>query len=248
MSSVGTFNCRSTLNRVFSAIDPHAFLACFVQWVQGICPNLSDEVVAIDGKALRRALNDGDSIPYIVSAWATQSGLVLGQVKVDEKSNEITAVPELLDALVLKGCIVTLDAMGCQKEIAATIIDKQAHLRPGIADHMLFHAENVILVPRPLWRRVCAAGDPVLTILGTVRESHAGGGDGNRDVLSLELWNVRRIARIPIPKPNAEEDVDLMHVRVGGDSSSGNLKDGVLRPLASRIKNTLAAVVAPKCR
>lgn len=115
-----------TINRVFSAIDPHAFLECFVDWVRGICPNLSDEVVAIDGKALRRASNEGDSIPYIVSAWATESGLVLGQVKVDEKSNEITAVPELLDALVLKGCIVTLDAMGCQKEIAANIIDKHA--------------------------------------------------------------------------------------------------------------------------
>jgi predicted transposase YbfD/YdcC len=115
-----------TINRVFSAIDPHAFLDCFVEWVQGICPALHDETVAIDGKALRHALNEGDSIPYIVSAWASESGLVLGQVKVDEKSNEITAVPELLNALHLKGCIVTLDAMGCQKDIAERIIDKQA--------------------------------------------------------------------------------------------------------------------------
>lgn len=131
-----------TINRVFSAIDPHAFLECFVEWVQGICPNLSDEVVAIDGKALRRALNDGDSIPYIVSAWATESGLVLGQVKVDEKSNEITAVPELLDALVLKGCIVTLDAMGCQKEIAAHIIEKQAHYVLALkGNHPTVHEE-----------------------------------------------------------------------------------------------------------
>ena len=131
-----------TINRVFSAIDPHAFLECFVEWVQGICPNLSGEVVAIDGKALRRALNDGDSIPYIVSAWATESGLVLGQVKVDEKSNEITAVPELLDALVLKGCIVTLDAMGCQKEIAAHIIEKQAHYVLALkGNHPTVHEE-----------------------------------------------------------------------------------------------------------
>jgi len=115
-----------TFNRVFSAIDPHAFLECFCQWVEGVCPNLSEEVVAIDGKALRRALNAGESIPYIVSAWASQSGLVLGQVKVDEKSNEITAVPELLRVLKLKGAIVTLDAMGCQKEIAACIIDRHA--------------------------------------------------------------------------------------------------------------------------
>lgn len=115
-----------TFNRVFSAIDPHAFLERFAQWVQGICPTLSDEIVAIDGKALRRAFNKGDAIPYIVSAWASENGLVLGQVKVNEKSNEITAVPELLRVLLLKGCIVTVDAMGCQKDIAAQIIDQQA--------------------------------------------------------------------------------------------------------------------------
>jgi predicted transposase YbfD/YdcC len=118
--------CRDTFNRVFSAIDPYAFLECFAQWVEGICPNLSDEVVAIDGKALRRALNAGESIPYIVSAWASDNGLVLGQVKVDEKSNEITAVPELLRVLKLDGAIVTLDAMGCQKDIAADIVDQHA--------------------------------------------------------------------------------------------------------------------------
>jgi predicted transposase YbfD/YdcC len=131
-----------TINRVFAALDPHAFLECFTQWVQGLCPNLSDGVVAIDGKALRRAINEGDSIPYIVSAWATQSGLVLGQVKVDEKSNEITAVPKLLDALVLKGCIVTLDAMGCQKDIAANIIDKQADYVLALkGNHATVHEE-----------------------------------------------------------------------------------------------------------
>ncbi len=131
-----------TINRVFSALDPHAFLECFVDWVQGLCPNLSDEVVAIDGKALRRAVNHGDSIPYIVSAWATESGLVLGQVKVDEKSNEITAVPNLLDVLVLKGCIVTLDAMGCQKDIAAHIIDKKANYVLALkGNHATVHEE-----------------------------------------------------------------------------------------------------------
>jgi len=115
-----------TFNRCFSAIDPYAFLDCFVKWTQGICPSLKDETVAIDGKALRRSLNEGESIPYIVSAWASESGLALGQVKVKDKSNEITAIPELLQALHLKGCIVTIDAMGCQKKIAANIIDKHA--------------------------------------------------------------------------------------------------------------------------
>jgi predicted transposase YbfD/YdcC len=131
-----------TMNRVFSALDPHAFLDCFVTWVQGICPALHDDTVAIDGKALRHALNENDSIPYIVSAWAVDAGLVLGQVKVKDKSNEITAVPELLDALLLKGCIVTLDAMGCQKNIAAKIIDKEAHYLLALkGNHATVHEE-----------------------------------------------------------------------------------------------------------
>jgi predicted transposase YbfD/YdcC len=117
---------RDTFNRLFSAIDPDAFLDCFVQWVHGICTALTGGVIAIDGKALRRALNEGASIPYIVSAWASHNGLVLGQVKVDDKSNEITAIPELLRVLDINGCIVTIDAMGCQKDIAAQIADKEA--------------------------------------------------------------------------------------------------------------------------
>ncbi len=131
-----------TFNRVFSALDPYAFLDCFVCWVQGICPEVADQTVSIDGKALRHALNEGDSIPYIVSAWASEAGLVLGQVKVKDKSNEITAVPELLDALHLKGCIVTLDAMGCQKNIAAKIIDKGAHYVLALkGNHAIVHEE-----------------------------------------------------------------------------------------------------------
>jgi predicted transposase YbfD/YdcC len=115
-----------TFNRVFSALDPHAFADCFVQWVKGLCPALEGCVVAIDGKALRHALDEGSPIPYIVSAWASDNSLALGQVKVDDKSNEITAIPELLRVLELKGCIVTIDAMGCQKEIAAQIAEKKA--------------------------------------------------------------------------------------------------------------------------
>jgi predicted transposase YbfD/YdcC len=131
-----------TFNRVFSALDPQCFLECFVQWVQGICPALAGEVVAIDGKALRRALDDGDAIPYIVSAWATDRGLALGQVKVDDKSNEITAIPELLRVLELSGCIVTLDAMGCQKEIAARIVDKKADYVLALkGNHATVHEE-----------------------------------------------------------------------------------------------------------
>lgn len=131
-----------TFNRVFSALDPHCFLDCFVQWVQGICPALAGEVVAIDGKALRHALDDGDALPYIVSAWASENGLALGQVKVEDKSNEITAIPELLKVLDIHGCIVTIDAMGCQKDIAARIIDKKADFALALkGNHGTLHEE-----------------------------------------------------------------------------------------------------------
>ena len=131
-----------TFNRVFSAIDPHCFLDCFVRWVQSVCPALDGDIVAIDGKALRHALNEGGTLPYIVSAWAAKSRLTLGQVKVDDKSNEITAVPELLAALWLRGCIVTVDAMGCQKEIAAKIVEKGADYVLALkGNHATVHGE-----------------------------------------------------------------------------------------------------------
>jgi len=87
---------------------------------------VSQEIVALDGKALRRAMKRGQSVKYVVSAWAASNGLVLGQLKVADKSNEITAVPELLRVLELGGCIVTTDAMGCQKKIAKEIIEADA--------------------------------------------------------------------------------------------------------------------------
>lgn len=115
-----------TFNRVFAALDPKKFLECFLRWTQSLRQAVHREIVALDGKALRRALNKKDCLKYVVSAWAEGNGLVLGQLKVADKSNEITAVPELLRALELSGCIVTLDAMGCQKKIAKEIIEADA--------------------------------------------------------------------------------------------------------------------------
>ena len=105
-----------TFNRVFAALDPKAFLDCFLRWTQSLRQAVAQAIVALDGKALRRALNADQSVKYVVSAWAESNGLVLGQLKVSEKSNEITALPELLRVLELAGCIVTVDAMGCQKK------------------------------------------------------------------------------------------------------------------------------------
>lgn len=115
-----------TFNRLFAALDPQAFLDCFVRWTQGLRAAVAQEIVALDGKALRRALNADQSIKCVVSAWAESNSLVLGQLKVSDKSNEITALPELLRVLELAGCIVTVDAMGTQKKIAQEIIEADA--------------------------------------------------------------------------------------------------------------------------
>jgi predicted transposase YbfD/YdcC len=115
-----------TFNRVFAALDPQQFLDCFLRWTQSVRQAVTQEIVAMDGKALRRALNRDQSVKYIVSAWAQSNNLVLGQWKVADKSNEITALPQLLRVLELGGCIVTLDAMGCQKKIAREIIEADA--------------------------------------------------------------------------------------------------------------------------
>src|SRR2546425_5786129 len=115
-----------TFNRVFAALDPKAFLDCFLRWTQSLRAAVAQEIVALDGKALRRARNAKQSLKYVVSAWAESNQLVLGQLKVSDKSNEITALPELLRVLELAGCIVTVDAMGCQKKIAKEIIEPDA--------------------------------------------------------------------------------------------------------------------------
>jgi hypothetical protein len=122
----GGIPSHDTFNRMFAVLDPQAFLECFLCWTQSLRQAVPQEIVALDGKALRRALNSDQSLKYVVSAWAESNGLVLGQWKVADKSNEITAVPQLLRVLELSGCIVTVDAMGCQKKIAREIIESDA--------------------------------------------------------------------------------------------------------------------------
>lgn len=125
-----------TFNRVFSAIDSNQFETCFTEWVLSFTTLLDKEVVAIDGKTIRGAKSNGKKSPiHMVSAWASANNVVLGQEKVSEKSNEITAIPKLLEVLLLKNCIVTIDAMGCQTQIAAKIVSKDA-------DYILAVKEN----------------------------------------------------------------------------------------------------------
>lgn len=126
-----------TFWRVFARLDPQQFQQSFVGWISSVSAVTKGQVVAIDGKTLRRSHDRtlGRGAIDMVSAWAAENRLVLGQVKVDEKSSEISAIPELLQVLEISGCIVTIDALGCQKEIAEAILDQEA-------DYVLALKEN----------------------------------------------------------------------------------------------------------
>jgi len=123
----GGIPSHDTFNRVFSLILPEEFSKCFTAWTQTLAQKI-EGVVAIDGKSLRRSFDSASqtSMLHMVSAWSSENNLVLGQIRTDAKSNEITAIPQLIAMLDLEGSIVTIDAMGCQKEIAQSILDADA--------------------------------------------------------------------------------------------------------------------------
>ncbi len=126
-----------TFNRVFNCLDPREFQQSFSSWISVASKLIVGQVIAIDGKILRRshARGIGKAALDMLSAWATENRLVLGQVKTEAKSNEITAIPQLLKALEIAGCLITIDALGCQTEIAAEIIKQEA-------DYVLALKEN----------------------------------------------------------------------------------------------------------
>jgi len=133
-----------TFGRIFAALDPEAFKTCFLEWVKTFAKELAGEVVAIDGKTLRHSFDTAadKAAIHMVSAWASAQGICLGQIKTEAKSNEITAIPKLLERLALKGCIVTIDAMGCQKDIAKKIRDCEADYVLSLKGNQgLFHDE-----------------------------------------------------------------------------------------------------------
>jgi predicted transposase YbfD/YdcC len=125
-----------TFNRFFAALDPIDFESRFMQWVKEIITHTCTESIHIDGKTIRGSRKKGNkSAIHLVSAWADKNALILGQARVEDKSNEISAIPVLLEALLLKGNVITIDAMGCQKDIAKKIVQKQA-------DYVLSVKEN----------------------------------------------------------------------------------------------------------
>ena len=131
-----------TMSRVFGMLNPTEFQGKFIEWAQAACGKHSREILSLDGKTMR-GNKDGEEKPvHMVSAWASKAKAVFGQLAVDEKSNEITAVPALLELLDIKGCIITADAMSCQKEIVATIADSDADYTIGLKENQrtLCHA------------------------------------------------------------------------------------------------------------
>jgi predicted transposase YbfD/YdcC len=134
-----------TFRRVLGLLDPHQFTAGLFRWTQALHEATGGKLIAIDGKTLRRsfAKKSGKAALHLVTAWSSENGLTLGQVACEEKSNEITAIPELLKLLSLRGCTVTIDAMGCQKEIASEIREQKGHYvlalkgnQPGLEEDM----------------------------------------------------------------------------------------------------------------
>jgi len=137
-----------TFRRVLARLKPDELTQCFVSWTEALRESLDGDIIAIDGKTLRRSFDHAASqgAIHMVSAWANAHRLVLGQLKVDDKSNEITAIPALLRMLELAGAIVTIDAMGCQKEIAKTITEQGADYVLALKDnHPTLHGEVELL-------------------------------------------------------------------------------------------------------
>src|SRR3954449_11219109 len=150
-------------------IDPDAFEACFSAWAQSLAEAIDREVVAIDGKRRSFDRSRAQGPLHLVSAWASEQGLALGQREVDGKSNEITAIPALLEALSLKNSIVTLDAMGCQKAIAGRILERGA-------DYLLVlkanHSKAFLAVQECCERHCFARGATAKPVFDAFDDSH----------------------------------------------------------------------------
>jgi predicted transposase YbfD/YdcC len=133
-----------TINRVFARLRPDELQVCFMDWVQSVVSKSSHNIVSIDGKRLCNSGENGSkSMIHLVNAWSNSNQMILGQVKAEEKSNEITAIPTLLDLLELEGAIITIDAMGCQTAIAEKIAGKGADYILAVKDNQKFLHDDI---------------------------------------------------------------------------------------------------------
>jgi predicted transposase YbfD/YdcC len=141
----GGVPCPDTFRRIFEAMDTRAFSRCLAEITSDLTTGLDGQVVAIDGKTLRRSFDRraGKSPLHIVSAWVAERGITLGQIVTEEKSNEITAIPALLETIDVRGATVTIDAMGCQKKIAAAIVEAGADYALALKDNHPLLREQV---------------------------------------------------------------------------------------------------------
>jgi predicted transposase YbfD/YdcC len=202
-----------TFSRVMGLISPKEFSACLVNWLSAFQRALKGRVVSIDGKAARGSGSKklGLRMLHMVSAWANEAGIMLGQVAVDEKSNEITAIPELLDLLAIKGTIVTIDAIGMQKTIVEKIREKKADYVIGLKDNQPTLAADM----QELVNEGCQTDfeGMVTDVYSTTEMAH--GGIEQRDV---------RVIEIPADSPHRQTWKDLNTVAV---VTTRTVRDGV---------------------
>jgi len=161
-----------TFRRVFSLLKPDSLQKCLTRWLQAIGELPPGEVIAIDGKTLKRSFDrsNGKAGLHLVNAWATERNIILGQMAVDEKSNEIVAIPELLDSLEVKNSVITIDAIGCQKEIAAKIRENQADYVLGLkANHPTLWNNTKLLFEK---QRLGISDDAQYSVFETVEKDH----------------------------------------------------------------------------
>jgi predicted transposase YbfD/YdcC len=225
-----------TFARVFSLLEAGAFATMFVRWVETVMVRTKGEVVAIDGKSLRRSLAKawGKGAVHMVSAWATGNQLVMGQVRTDEKSNEITAVPELLRLLTLRGCLVTVDALNTQKAIAEQIIEQGADYVLNVkGNHPHLHQQLIDAFAAPPQENPQPAPSyeplaPTKTSEPTKEESHVGHsyaetrGQGHGRTEIRQLW-----CRVAPPSVDPDREwptlrtiAKIQRTRIIGEQSS----------------------------
>ena len=206
-----------TFGRVFALLDPEAFGTCFTAWMAAVCAVLGLKHVAIDGKAMRGSRGPQATAAHVVSAFATANGITLGQRMVHEKSNEITAIPELLKMLDIAGALVTIDAMGCQTKIAEEV-------RDGGADYLLAVKENQPTLYDEIHQfQVAALEREYHGIKHSFWEAQDRG-HGRDELRACYVFDARDVVRNPTPWRDLKSVVVIVSERVVNAQSSSEVR------------------------